>query len=81
MESDNSDRSSRCVVAASGGKNPRAVCVAFGADRESYQASRPGNDRVAHPAGRPVEVSGVMVYVRDAGEGAQSVSAALTREG
>ena len=61
VESDNSDRSSRCVE-KDGSKRrqePRAVRVALGADRGSYQASRAGNDRVAHPAGRPVEVSGV----------------------
>ena len=83
MESDNSDRSSRCVEndGSKRRREPRAVCVALGADRGSYQASRAGNVRVANPAGRPVEVSGVYGFVRDAGEGAQKVSAALTREG
>ena len=61
MESDHSDRSSRCVVndGSERRQEPRAVHVALGADRGSYQASRAGNVRVAHPAGRPVEVSGV----------------------
>ena len=83
MESDNSDKSSRCVEndGSKRRQEPRAVCVALGADRGSYQASRAGNVRVTTPAGRPVEVSGLMVYVRDAEEGAQKVSAALTREG
>ena len=61
MVSDNSDRSSRCVE--NGGskrrQEPRSVCVALGADRGSYQASRARNVRVTNPAGRPVEVSGV----------------------
>ena len=61
VESDNSDRSSRCVE-KDGSKRrqePRSVCLALGADRGSYQASRARNVRVANPAGRPVEVLGV----------------------
>ena len=53
VESDNSDRSSRCVE-NDGSKHrqePRSVCVTLGADRGSYKASR--------AAGRSVEVSGV----------------------
>ena len=59
--SDNSDRSSRCVEndGSKRRQEPRSVCVALGADRRGYQASRAGNARVANPAGRPVEVSGV----------------------
>ena len=61
MESDNSDRSSRCVEndGSKRRQGPRVVCVALGAGRGSYQASRAGNVRVANPGGRPVEVSGV----------------------
>ena len=61
VESDNSDRSNHCVE-NDGNKRrqePRSVCVALGADRGSYQASRAGNAIVANPAGRPVEVFGV----------------------
>ena len=59
-ESDNSDRSSRCVEndVSKRRQEPRLVCGALGADRGSYQASRAGNIRVANPVGRPVEVSG-----------------------
>ena len=61
VESDNSDRSSRCVEndGSKRRQEPRSVCVALGADRGSHQASRAGNVRVANPAGGPVEVSGV----------------------
>ena len=61
VESDNSDRRSRCVEndGSKRRQEPRSVCVALGADQGSYQASRAGNVRVANPAGRPVEVSGV----------------------
>ena len=60
VESDNSDRSGRCVenYDSKRRQDPRSVCVALGADRVSYQGSRAGNVRVANPAGRPVEVSG-----------------------
>ena len=47
------------MMAASAGRNSGSVCVALGADRGSYQASRVGNVRVVNPAGRSVEVSGV----------------------
>ena len=61
VESDNSDRKSRCVEndGINRRQEPRAVCVVLGADRGSYQASRAGNARVANPASRPVKVSGV----------------------
>ena len=61
VESDNSDRISRCFEndGSKRRQEPRSVCVALGADWRSYQASRAGNLRVANPAGRPVEVSGV----------------------
>ena len=61
VESDSSDRRSRCVEndGSKRRQEPRSLCVALGADRGSYQASRAGNVRVANPAGRPVEVSGV----------------------
>ena len=61
VESDNSDRSSRRVEndGSKRWEELRLVCVALGADRGSYQASRAGNVRVANPAGRSVEVSDV----------------------
>ena len=61
VESDNSDRSSRCVEIDGSKRRQehRSVCLALGADRGSYQASCAGNIRVANPAGSPVEVSGV----------------------
>ena len=44
----NSDRSSRCVEndGSKRRQEPRSVCVALGAYRESYPASRAGNVRV-----------------------------------
>ena len=64
VESDNSERISRCLEndGSKRRQEPRSVCVTLGADRGSYQqASRAGNVRVANPAGRPVEVLGVYV--------------------
>ena len=51
VESDNSDRSSRCVEnhGSKRRQEPRSVYVALGAEWGSYQANRAGNLRVANP--------------------------------
>ena len=82
VESDNSYRSS-CCVENDGGKRrqePRVVCVALGADRGSYQASR-RNVRVTNPAGRPVEVTGVYGVCERCGRMRAKGVRGLRREG
>ena len=83
VESDNSDRSS-CYVENDDSKRrqePRSVFVVFGADggRTKLVAQEMSELQIRR-AGR-WKSRAFMVYVRDAGEGAQKVSAALTREG
>ena len=68
-------------MAASAGKNPAQFVLHSGRIEGATNLAAQGMSELKTQRAGRWQSRAFMVYVRDAGEGAQKVSAALTREG
>ena len=69
------------MMAASAGKNPAQFALHSGRIEGATKLAAQGMSELQIQRAGRWKSRAFMVYVRDAGEGAQKVSAALTREG